>query len=66
MVSAMGVACAAALAAGAVLNLLGATNIFPAVGVSFPLLSEGTMKVVASSMMTGLIVLSTIKEREEC
>ena len=66
MVSAMGVACAAALAAGAVLNLLGATNIFPAVGVSFPLLSEGTMNVIASSMMTGLIVLSTIKEREEC
>lgn len=65
MVSVMGVACASALAAGGALNLLGATNIFPAVGVSFPLLSEGTMNIIVNSMMTGVIVLSTIKEREE-
>lgn len=65
MVSAFGVACAAALAAGGALNLLGATNIFPAVGVSFPFLSEGTMNIIVNSMMTGVIVLSTIKEREE-
>lgn len=65
MVSVMGVACASTLAAGGALNLLGATNIFPAVGVSFPLLSEGTMNIIVNSMMTGVIVLSTIKEREE-
>lgn len=65
MVSVMGVACASTLAAGGALNLLGATNIFPAVGVSFPFLSEGTMNIIANSMMTGVIVLSTIKEREE-
>ena len=64
-VSTLGLGSAGALAAAAALNLLGATNTLPTVGVSMPFVSAGTTNLVCSMVMTSLIVYSTVKQKEE-
>ena len=64
-VSTLGLGCAGALAAAAVLNLLGATNTLPAVGVSMPFVSAGTTSLVSSMVMTGIVAHSSVKQKEE-
>ena len=64
-VSTLGLGSAGALAAAAALNLLGATNTFPAVGVSMPFVSAGATSLVCSMVMTSLMVYSTVKQKEE-
>lgn len=64
-VSTLGLGCAGALAAAAVLNLLGATNTLPAVGVSMPFVSAGTTCLVSSMVMTGIVAHSSVKQKEE-
>ena len=64
-VSTLGLACSGALAAAAALNLLGATNTLPAVGVSMPFVSAGTTSLVCSMVMTGIVVCSSVKQKEE-
>lgn len=64
-VSTLGLGSAGALAAAAALNLLGATNTLPAVGVSMPFVSAGATNLVCSMVMTSLIVYSTVKQKEE-
>ena len=64
-VSTLGLGSAGALAAAAVLNLLGATNTLPAVGVSMPFVSAGTTSLVCSMVMTGIVVCSSVKQKEE-
>ena len=64
-VSTLGLGSAGALAAAAALNLLGATNTLPTVGVSMPFVSAGTTNLVCSMVMTSLIVYSTVKHKEE-
>lgn len=64
-VSTLGLGCAGALAAAAVLNLLGATNTLPTVGVSMPFVSAGTTSLVSSMVMTGIVAHSSVKQKEE-
>ena len=64
-VSTLGLGSAGALAAAAALNLLGATNTLPAVGVSMPFVSAGTTSLVCSMVMTGIVVCSSVKQKEE-
>ena len=64
-VSTLGLACAGALAAATALNLLGATNTLPAVGVSMPFVSAGTTSLVSSMVMTGIVAHSSVKQKEE-
>lgn len=64
-VSTLGLGSAGVLAAAAALNLLGATNTLPTVGVSMPFVSAGTTNLVCSMVMTSLIVYSTVKQKEE-
>lgn len=64
-VSTLGLGSAGALAAAAALNLLGATNTLPAVGVSMPFVSAGTTSLVCSMVMTGVVVCSSVKQKEE-
>lgn len=64
-VSTLGLGSAGALAAAAALNLLGATNTLPTVGVSMPFVSAGATNLVCSMVMTSLIVYSTVKQKEE-
>lgn len=64
-VSTLGLGCAGALAAAAALNLLGATNTLPAVGVSMPFVSAGTTSLVSSMVMTGIVAHSSVKQKEE-
>ena len=64
-VSTLGLGSAGALAAAAALNLLGATNTLPAVGVSMPFVSAGTTSLVCSMVMTGVVVCSSGKQKEE-
>lgn len=64
-VSTLGLGSAGALAAAAALNLLGATNTLPAVGVSMPFVSAGTTSLVCSMVMTGIVVCSSAKQKEE-
>lgn len=64
-VSTLGLGCAGALAAASALNLLGATNTLPAVGVSMPFVSAGTTSLVSSMVMTGIVAHSSVKQKEE-
>lgn len=64
-VGTLGLGCSGALAAAAALNLLGATNTLPAVGVSMPFVSAGTTSLVCSMVMTGIVVCSSVKQKEE-
>lgn len=64
-VSTLGLGCSGALAAAAALNLLGATNTLPAVGVSMPFVSAGTTSLVSSMVMTGIVAHSSVKQKEE-
>ena len=64
-VSTLGLGCSGALAAAAMLNLLGATNTLPAVGVSMPFISAGTTSLISSMVMTGIVVCSSVKQKEE-
>lgn len=64
-VGTLGLGSAGALGAAAVLNLLGATNTLPAVGVSMPFVSAGTTSLISSMVMTGIVVCSSVKQKEE-
>lgn len=64
-VSTLGLGSAGALAAAAALNLLGATNTLPAVGVSMPFVSAGTTSLISSMVMTGIVAHSSVKQKEE-